>query len=134
MFKKQKQREDHTFTTCKDVKNENEPHCLNRILSTEVTCNGTCTQHKVKCSNIMNVEIDQPPKNKQCIIESHKRYELKTSTSLESTKDANDMEIRNTVFPRINARGVYFKIRDFRGRSFEGAFIRGRAFISKFQK
>ena len=25
-----------------------------------------------------------------------------------------------TVFPRINARGVYFKIRDFRGRSFEG--------------
>ena len=26
----------------------------------------------------------------------------------------------NTVFPRINARGVYFKIRDFRG-----AFIRG---------
>ena len=26
----------------------------------------------------------------------------------------------STVFPRINARGVYFKIRDFRGRSFEG--------------
>ena len=24
-----------------------------------------------------------------------------------------------TVFPRINARGVYFKIRDFRGRLFE---------------
>ena len=40
----------------------------------------------------------------------------------------------STVFPRINARGVYFKIRDFRGRSFEGAFIRGGAFISKFQK
>ena len=39
-----------------------------------------------------------------------------------------------TVFPRINARGVYLKIRDFRGRSFEGAFIRGGAFISKFQK
>ena len=56
---------------------------------------------------------------------------------------ANDTEITdkqeisdemNTVFPRINARGVYFKIRDFRGRSFEGAFIRGGAFISKFQK
>ena len=35
--------------------------------------------------------------------------------------------IDDTVFPRINARGVYFKIRDFRGpfirggRSFEGA-------------
>ena len=29
-------------------------------------------------------------------------------------------EIRKTVFPRINAGGVYFKIRDFRGRSFEG--------------
>ena len=72
MLKKQKQREDHTFTTCKDVKNENEPHCLNRMLSTEVTCNGTCTQHKVKCPNIMNVEIDQLPKKKQCIIESHK--------------------------------------------------------------
>ena len=24
-----------------------------------------------------------------------------------------------TVFPRINARGVYFKIRDFRGRLFK---------------
>ena len=32
-------------------------------------------------------------------------------------------KIKDTVFPRINARGVYFKIRDFRG-----------AFISKFQK
>ena len=26
----------------------------------------------------------------------------------------------DTVFPRINARGVYFKIRDFWGGSFEG--------------
>ena len=64
MFKKQKQREDHTFTTCKYVKNENEPHRLNRMLSTEVTCSGTCTQHKVKYPNLMNVEIDQPPKKK----------------------------------------------------------------------
>ena len=35
----------------------------------------------------------------------------------------------HTVFLRINARGVYSKIGDFRG-----AFIRGGAFISKFQK
>ena len=35
----------------------------------------------------------------------------------------------STVFPRINARGVYFKIRDFRGRSFEGGvYSRGRLF------
>ena len=55
-----------------------------------------------------------------------------------------------TVFPRINARGVYFKIRDFRGafirggvyfkiRDFRGTFIRGGvysrgAFISKISK
>ena len=30
---------------------------------------------------------------------------------------------------RLFEGGVYFKIRDFRGRSFEGEFIRGRAFI-----
>ena len=82
MLKKQKQREDHTFTACNYVKNENEPHCLNHMLSTEVTCNDTCTQHKVKCPNIMNVEIDQPPKNKQFITESHSKYESKTATSL----------------------------------------------------
>ena len=39
-----------------------------------------------------------------------------------------------TVFPRINARGNYFKIRDFRGRSFEGGVYSRGAFISKFQK
>ena len=30
---------------------------------------------------------------------------------------------------RLFEGGVYFKIRDFRGRSFERAFIRGGAFI-----
>ena len=30
---------------------------------------------------------------------------------------------------RLFEGGVYFKIRDFRGRLFEGAFIRGGAFI-----
>ena len=65
------------------------------MLTTEITCNGKCTQHKVKYPNIMNVEIDQPPKKKECIIENHKKYELNTSTSLEKMKEANDMEIGN---------------------------------------
>ena len=34
MFKKQKQKEDYTFTTCRDVKNKNEQHCLNHVLDT----------------------------------------------------------------------------------------------------
>ena len=34
----------------------------------------------------------------------------------------------DTVFPRINARGVYFKIRDFRG-----TFIRGGRLFQNFK-
>ena len=96
MLKKQKQRKDHTFTTCKDVKNENE-HCLNHVLGTEVTCNSTCTQHKFKCPNKMNEEIDHPHKKKKCMVENHNKYELKTSGPLESSKEENGMEIEDST-------------------------------------
>ena len=58
-------------------------------------------------------------------------------TSSEEKKFALESSCINiiTVFPRINARGVYFKSRDFRGafirggRLFEGAFIRGGVYF-----
>ena len=34
--------------------------------------------------------------------------------------DNLEVDRTHTIFPRINAQGVYFKIRDFRGRLFEG--------------
>ena len=39
-----------------------------------------------------------------------------------------NLSVIHTVFPRINARGVYFKIRDFRG-----AFIRGGRLFQNFK-
>ena len=70
----------------------------------------------------------------------NKKYMVLFSPDFECKVDSFNLYIinnyvkRTTVFPRINARGVYFKIRDFRGRSFErGVYSRG-AFISKFQK
>ena len=48
--------------------------------------------------NKINVEIDHPPKKKECIVENDKeKYELKTSTSLENTKEANVIEIGNST-------------------------------------
>ena len=46
----------------------------------------------------MNAEIHHPHTKKECMAENRKeRYALKTSTSLESTKEANDAKIGNTA-------------------------------------